>query len=113
MSDAECYNENCCDVSSGDNTKFIITYNNSRYVIPYEKLSEKIAQSIVGRKKGKTLSDKVRFTIRKQISNEKPELLSRADLEEPCHAVIKYLLEKGSLEEYLIKKDISKKRKNN
>lgn len=110
MSDAECY-EDCDDFEKKDNTKFIIIYNHSRYVIPYEKLSKKIAQSIVGRKKGKTLSDKVRFTIKKQTSNEKPDLLSRKDLEEHCYMIIKSLLKSGSLEEYLVKKISPRKRK--
>jgi len=111
MSDAECYGENCCDTSSEDNTKFIITYNHSRYIIPYEKLSKKIAQSIVGRKKGKTLSDKVRFTIKKQTLNEKPELLLKEDLEKTCYIIIKSLLKSESLEEYLVKKISPRKRK--
>ena len=110
MSDAECY-ENCDDFEKEDNTKFIITYNHSKYVIPYEKLSKKIAQSIVGGKKGKTLSEKVRFTIKKQTSNEKPDLLSRKDLEEHCYMIIKSLLKSGSLEEYLVKKIPPRKRK--
>ena len=62
-------------------------------------------------KKEKTLSEKVRFTIKKQTSNEKPDLLSRKDLEEHCYMIIKSLLKSGSLEEYLVKKIPPRKRK--
>jgi hypothetical protein len=110
MSDADCYAD-CDDFEKKDNTKFMITYNHSKYVIPYEKLSKKIAHSIIGGKKGKTLSDKVRFTIKKQTPNEKPELLLKEDLEKTYYMIIKSLLKSGSLEEYLVKKISPRKRK--